>query len=155
MEALLGSVGVVRLVVTGAISAPVMVNSNGRPSHILVVDGVEETRDSIEQLLTADGYRVSGARNEDNAVCMAQQASPDLILVCLGGPVAAGIAMASRIRRRAGLGDQIPVIMFCVETVAEAAEVEVETNIFATRPDNFDQLRMFVGRLLNQCRSKR
>ena len=44
----------------------------------------EETRDGIEKLFTADGYRVDPARNDD-AVDRARRQRPDLILVSLGG----------------------------------------------------------------------
>ena len=35
---------------------------------ILVVEDVEESRDGIEKLLAADGYRVDPARQEEDAV---------------------------------------------------------------------------------------
>jgi CheY-like chemotaxis protein len=38
---------------------------------ILVVEDVEETRDGIEKLLEADGYRVDPAREEEDAIARA------------------------------------------------------------------------------------
>ena len=58
------------------------------------------------------------------------------------------IATARRIRRRAELGEEVPVVIFCVPTVAQGAEVDVGKNVHVTRPDNFDQLRGFLRRLL-------
>jgi len=115
---------------------------------ILVAHDVEETRDGIERLLKAHGYRVDPARSEHHAVERAQRQAPDLILVSLGGPPDDSIASALRIRHRAGLGDEVLVVVFCVQTVDEGAEVELGRNVYATRPDNFDQLRGFLGRLL-------
>jgi CheY-like chemotaxis protein len=40
---------------------------------ILVVEDVEETRDGIEKLLAADGYRVDPARQEEDAVTTAMR----------------------------------------------------------------------------------
>lgn len=115
---------------------------------ILVAADVEETRDGIEKLLTADGYRVDPARNEDDAVDHARRQGPDLILVTLGGPPAGVIASAARIRQRAALRHDVPVVVFCIPIVDEGAEVAVGEAIYVTRPDNFDQLRAFLRRLL-------
>jgi len=114
---------------------------------ILVVEDVEETRDGIEKLLEADGYRVDPARSEEDAVMRARRESPNLILVSLGAHVDV-VATVARIRARAELSDEIPIVIFCVETIAEGAEVKIGTNVYATRPDNFDQLRSLLGRLL-------
>lgn len=115
---------------------------------ILVADDVEETRDGIERLLKADGYRVDPARSEQEAVERAERQAPDLILVSLSGPSDDAIASAVRIRRLASLGDEVPVVIFCVQTVDEGAEVALGRNVYITRPDNFDQLRGLLGRLL-------
>jgi PleD family two-component response regulator len=50
---------------------------------ILVVADIEETRDGIEQLLQADGYRVDATRDEEDAVRRARHAHPHLLLVAL------------------------------------------------------------------------
>ena len=115
---------------------------------ILVVQDVEETRDGLEKLLTRDGYRVDAARAEDDAVVRAQHQPPHLLLVNLGQPPAAVIALARRIRDRAGLGDEVPVVLFCSEAVGEGEEVALGNQVYVTRPDNFNQLRRFLGRLL-------
>lgn len=115
---------------------------------ILVADDVEETRDLTEQLLRADGYRVDTARSEREAVERAARQPPALILVSLGGREVDRVARARRIRREAALGSGVPVVVFCSPTVDEGAEVAVDGNVHLTRPDNFDQLRAFIGRLL-------
>jgi DNA-binding response OmpR family regulator len=121
-----------------------------RDAVILVTDDVEETRDGIERLLKADGYRVDPARSEEDAVDRATRQPPDLILVSLSGPSDTAITSARRIRRRAGLSDEVLVVIFCVQTVEEGAEVALGRNVYVTRPDNFDQLRGLLGRLLRR-----
>jgi CheY-like chemotaxis protein len=115
---------------------------------VLMVEDVEETRDGIEKLRTADGYRVEPARNEHDAVTRASRCCPDLILVSLAGSPSAVVAAAVRIRRRAGIDTSVPVVVFCVPTIEERAEVMLGRNVWARRPDNFDQLRELLGRLL-------
>jgi DNA-binding response OmpR family regulator len=115
---------------------------------VLVVERDEETRDGIDQLLTADGYRVETARNEEEAVKRASRCCPDLILVTVTDAPDAAVGTAVRIRRRAAIDVSVPVVVFCVPTLAQGAEVRLGRNVYVTRPDNFDQLRRFLLRLI-------
>jgi CheY-like chemotaxis protein len=115
-----------------------------------VVEDVEETRHGIERLLTASGYQVSAASDEEEAVQKAGLQPPDLILVSLGLDAVQNLSLARRMRERAGLGEQIPVVVFCVADLNEGAEVEVGYNVYMTQPDNFDQLRALLNRLLRK-----
>ena len=119
---------------------------------ILVVDDIEETRDGIEKLLKVDGYRVEAARHERDAIERAQLKHPDLILVSVGGPGRGVVDTARHIRKRAGLGENVPVVVFCVGDVKEGDEVAIGQNVYLTRPDNFNQLRNLLARLLNKNR---
>ncbi len=95
-----------------------------------------------------EGYSVDPARDEDDALEKARRRHPQLILVSLGGPHPAVIATARRIRERIGPSHDIPIVVFGVESVAEGAEVAIGGNVYLTRPDNFDQLRGLLRRLL-------
>ena len=119
-------------------------------SVILVVEDVEETRYGIERLLTASGYQVSTARNEEEAIQKASLHHPDLILISLGLDAVQALPVARRIRERAGLGEEVPVVIFCVASLNEGDEVAAGYNVYMTRPDNFDQLRAFFSRLLRK-----
>ncbi|PYP88710.1 MAG: hypothetical protein DMF61_05875 [Blastocatellia bacterium AA13] len=116
---------------------------------VLVVEDVEETRDCLEGLLEIDGYRVEPVRNERDAIFAASREAPSLILVSLAGSAAEVIAAAIRIRTGANLTSEIPVVVFCIDTVDEGDEIEIAKNVFATRPDNFNQLRALLRRLLS------
>jgi two-component system, OmpR family, response regulator MprA len=117
---------------------------------VLVVEDVAETRDGIEKLLKADGYRVRVARDERDAIESAQLKRPDLILVSLAGPPREVILTARRIREAAKVGEQVPIVVFCDENIAEGDEVAIGQNVHVTRPDNFNQLRSLITRLLHQ-----
>ena len=116
---------------------------------ILVVEDVHETRDGIEKLLTADGYRVAAARDERDAIESAQRLRPDMILVSLGGLPSEVMVTARRIRDRAGLRENVPVVVFCIEGIGQGEEVAIGRSVYITRPDNFNQLRSLIARLLN------
>jgi CheY-like chemotaxis protein len=121
---------------------------NDMPLVILVVEDVAETRDGIEKLLKADGYRVEVARDEPDAIEIGCRKPPDLILVSLPGLPRDMIVTARRIRERAGLGENVPVVLFCIDEVGQGDEVAIGRNVHITRPDNFNQLRSLLTRLL-------
>jgi CheY-like chemotaxis protein len=116
---------------------------------ILIVEDVHETRDGIEKLLTTDGYRVSLARDEQDGIKSAQRTRPDLILVSLAGSPPEVIRSARNIREHSEVGEQIPVVVFCIgEGLGEGDEIAIGQNVHLTRPDNFNQLRSLLARLL-------
>ncbi len=116
----------------------------------MVVEDVHETRDGIEKLLKVDGYRVAVARDELDATESAQQKRPDLILVSLAGLPREVVVTARRIRERAEVGENVPVVVFCIEEIDEGGEVAIGQNVHVTRPDNFNQLRSLLIRLLHK-----
>jgi len=120
-----------------------------RSDLILVVEDVRETSDGIERLLKADGYRVALARDELDAIESAKLRRPDLILVSWTGLSGEVPATVCRIRERAAVGDQIPVV-FWVEDIDEGEEVAVGGNVHLMRPDSFNQLRGLLARLLDE-----
>jgi DNA-binding response OmpR family regulator len=127
-----------------------MSKENGGSPIILVVEDVEETRDGIEKLLKADGYRIDPARDELDAVVRALREPPDLILLSLGGLPAELIAAARRIREGGALSGEVPIVIFCIQTIDEGAEVNIGANVYLARPDNFNQLRDFIRRIFHK-----
>ena len=127
-----------------------IVGENESHPIILVVEDVHETRDGIETLLMADRYRVAVARDEADAIERAQRAKPDLILVGLAGSPREVISRALNIRQCAEVGEGVPVVVFCIDGIDEGDEVAIGKNVHLTRPDNFNQLRSLIARLLNR-----
>ena len=127
-----------------------MDKKNDKNLIILVVEDVQETREGIEKLLMVDGYRITLARDEEDGIQSALRQRPDLILVSLAGLPRDVILSARRIRESAGIGEDVPVVVFCVDDIAEGDEVAIGENVHITRPDNFDQLRSLLARLLDR-----
>ena len=117
---------------------------------ILVVEDVQETREGIEKLLLVDGYRIALARDEQDGIESARQQRPDLILVSLAGLPREVILSARRIRESAAIGEDVPVVVFCIDEIAQGDEIAIGENVHVTRPDNFNQLRDFLSRLLQR-----
>ena len=130
------------------------VEDESRPV-ILLVEDIEETRYLLEKMLRKDGYCVDLARDEEDAIRRARSQSPDLILMSLNAELEQLVATAQRIRDHANLTTEVAVVIFCVSTIPESAEWEIHDNIYATRPDNFDQLRHFLHQLLRKRLSTR
>lgn len=117
---------------------------------ILVVEDVHETREGIEKLLKVDGYRVVLARDEFDGIESAQRQRPDLILVSLGGSPSDVLGSGRRIRESAAAGDDVPVVIFCFDEIPAGAEVAIGRNVHIAQPDNFNQLRGLLSRLLQK-----
>jgi CheY-like chemotaxis protein len=115
---------------------------------ILVLEDIEETACLLVKMLKGNGYCVTLARTEEDAILMGRSQFPDLILISLGLGPDQLLTTAHRIRRQAGLSQDVAVVIFCVPTIPEGAEMEVGKNVYMTRPDNFNQLRELLHRLL-------
>lgn len=117
---------------------------------ILIVEDVHEIRDGMEKLLKADGYRVSLARDEQEALDNARLRRPDLILVSQPESTTEVNTAATRLREGIEVDHNVPVVFFCGGGISEGDEVEMEHNVHLTRPENFNQLRSLLSRLLDQ-----
>lgn len=117
---------------------------------ILIVEDVHEIRDGMEKLLKADGYRVSLARDEQEALDNARVKRPDLILVSQQESTTEVSMAATRLREGIQVDHNVPVVFFCGGGISEGDEVAMEHNVHLTRPDNFNQLRSLLARLLDQ-----
>jgi two-component system, OmpR family, KDP operon response regulator KdpE len=128
----------------------VMTSEHQQRQIILVLEDIEETAYLIEKMLKGNGYCVTLARTEEDAILRGRSQSPDLILMSLGLAPERLLATAHRIRQQAGLSQDVAMVIFCIPTIPEGAEMEVGKNVYVTRPDNFNQLRELLHRLL--CR---
>ena len=58
------------------------------------------------------------------------------------------IVSGRRIRESAAKGEDVPVVVFCFDEITEGAEVAIGQNVHIAQPDNFNQLRVLLARLL-------
>jgi DNA-binding response OmpR family regulator len=115
---------------------------------ILVVEDVYETRAGIATLLEANGHRVALASTEGQTRKSTRLERPNLILVSGSGLRDNVLVMVDRIRKEAAVGYGVPVVVFCAQDISEGEEVAINGNVYLTNPDNFNQLRSLVARLL-------
>ena len=117
---------------------------------ILVVEDVYETRAGIDTLLKATGYRVVSADAELEVLNTTRPERPDLILVSGAELPNNVLVTVGRLRKGAAVGDEVPVVVFCAQDIPEGEEVAIGGNVYLTNPDNFNQLRNLLARLLSE-----
>jgi hypothetical protein len=75
---------------------------------------------------------------------------PDLILVSGAALPNNVLVTVGRLRKGAAVGDEVPVVVFCAQDIPEGEEVAIGGNVYLTNPDNFNQLRKLLARLLSE-----
>jgi GAF domain-containing protein/DNA-binding response OmpR family regulator/nitrogen-specific signal transduction histidine kinase/HAMP domain-containing protein len=83
---------------------------NGRLNHVLVVDDDRHIVDWLKEALTSSGFVVQGAYNGHEALALAREDSPDLILLDLKMPDMDGYEVIRNLRREQATRT-IPVIV--------------------------------------------
>ena len=122
---------------------------NGAEKTILVVEDFEDNRFMMRRLLELGGYRVIEAINGQEAVTMAAQARPDLILMDLSLPQIDGLAATRSIRQLDGLG-RIPIVAISAHDTSDfrTEALAAGCNEYLTKPVDFDRLESLLKVLL-------
>ena len=118
---------------------------------ILVVDDSADNVAVMSLNLQEEGYRVVTAGNGEEAVSIASQMLPHLILMDISMPTLDGFGATRRIRENDALRD-VPVIAvtaFGTEGFQRAA-YDVGISGYLTKPIDFDRMHQLVARLLLQ-----
>ncbi|HEV2882758.1 MAG TPA: response regulator [Pyrinomonadaceae bacterium] len=122
---------------------------------ILLVEEDDETRRILKVSLQIDGYRVLPALNEEDALdrVAGRGAQADLVLVNLVGKTPEdGLAAGRRIRAHAKYDGHTPLVVIAEKygKELEGTNVNVSGNDWITYPEDHDQLRNLLARLLNR-----
>jgi len=125
-----------------------MVSENSEVTLLLVED-TEDNRFMMRRLLEMDGYRVVEAKNGAEAVKIAQQEEPALILMDLSLPVIDGLAATKLIRRLPAFQD-IPIIAVSAHDTAdfEQEALAAGCDSYITKPIDFVELEKLIAKLL-------
>jgi CheY-like chemotaxis protein len=135
-------------------STPRKVSNTGQPVEskylILVVDDSADNLAVISLYLQHQGYRVVTANNGEDAVNVATQTLPNVILMDINLPELDGLGATRRIRETDGLRD-VPVIAitaFGTEGFQRAA-YDVGVSGYLTKPIDLDRMQQLIARLLS------
>lgn len=131
-----------------------VVLEEGRPREakflILVADDSADNVAMISLDLQQQGYRVVTANNGQDAINVASQTMPNLILMDISMPTLDGLGATRRIREDAALRD-VPVIAvtaFGTEGFQRAA-YDAGVSGYLTKPINLDRMHQLIARLLS------
>lgn len=115
----------------------------------LVVEDFEDSRFMMRRLLEMAGHNVIEATDGEQAVKLASQEHPDLILMDLSLPKLDGLAATRRIREERDLKD-IPIVAVSAHDGTESREAALQAgcNEYVTKPIDFDQLSSLIDRFL-------
>ena len=117
---------------------------------ILVVDDSADNVAMLSLALQHQGYRVVTANNGEDAVTVAAQTLPNLILMDINLPSLDGLGATRRIRETEALRD-VPVIAitaFGTEGFQRAA-YDAGVSGYLTKPIDLDRMHQLIARLLS------
>jgi len=116
---------------------------------VLLVEDDEDTRYLMRLELERRDYRVIEAEDGENAVRLAEQERPDIILMDLSLPAMDGLEATKQIRGFDGMG-AVPIIAVTAHQETDFREGAKASgfNAYATKPVDFDWLsELMVGLL--------
>ncbi|HEX5883120.1 MAG TPA: response regulator [Pyrinomonadaceae bacterium] len=117
---------------------------------ILVVDDAADNLAMISLALQQQGYKVVTAANGEDAVTVAAQTQPNLILMDINLPELDGLGATRRILENETLRD-VPIVVvtaFGTEGFQRAA-YDVGASGYLTKPIDLDRMNILIARLLS------
>lgn len=116
-------------------STPHIIGFEGEPLKILIVDDMWENRSILAQSLTSLGFKIREASDGQEAVDLAQQWQPELILMDLVMPILDGYQATQQIRQIEALQNTIIIAVSASAFAADKQKSqEVGCNDFVTKP---------------------
>src|SRR5881394_806758 len=122
----------------------------------LVVEDFEDSRFMMRRLLEMAGYNVLEASDGEQAVKIAVEARPVLILMDLSLPKLDGLAATRQIRQKKGL-KRVPIVAVSAHDSPESRTEALEAGCdeYVTKPIDFDNLHAILQRFMNEAKPSR
>lgn len=122
---------------------------NQEKQVLLVVEDFEDSRFMLRRLLEIAGYRVVEASDGEQAIELAAQKRPALILMDLSLPKLDGLAATRKIRQHQTMG-KVPILAVSAHDAPESRieALEAGCDEYVTKPIDFDNLNALLKRFL-------
>jgi len=116
---------------------------------VLLVEDTEDNRQMMRRLLEMSGYQVVEAINGEEAVRLASEVRPRIILMDLSLPLIDGLTATRRIRSLPGLTN-VPIIAVSAHDTADfhREALEAGCDAYITKPIDYPELEEIVNRLV-------
>jgi two-component system cell cycle response regulator DivK len=117
---------------------------------VLLVEDTEDNRQMMKRLLEMSGYHVVEAINGKQAVEVAHQVQPHIILMDLSLPFIDGLAATRKIRSLPGF-NKVPIVAVSAHDTADfhSEALDAGCNAYITKPIDYPELEELVNRLLS------
>lgn len=121
-----------------------------KTTKVLLVEDTEDNRFMMRRLLEMSSYVVVEAVNGKEAVEIAIEAQPDIILMDLSLPLIDGLGATRKIREVPSLA-HVPIVAVSAHDTADFHNdaLEAGCDAYITKPIDFAQLEDLVERLVN------
>ncbi|HEX5709632.1 MAG TPA: response regulator [Pyrinomonadaceae bacterium] len=126
-----------------------MLTHYARRPAIVVVEDDDDNRLMMKVMLKMRGYRVTVARDGEEALRLMEDDPPGLILMDWQLPRLGGLALARRVRQDPSLGG-VPIIVISGHDPAQHRPLAMAAgcNEYLLKPIDFDGLENIIERLL-------
>jgi CheY-like chemotaxis protein len=123
--------------------------AEGEVPTVLLVEDTEDNRQMMRRLLEMSGFHVVEALNGKEAVQVATEVRPQIILMDLSLPFVDGLAATREIRRLPGLND-VPIVAVSAHDTADfhSQALDAGCNAYVTKPVHYPELEDLVYSLL-------
>lgn len=120
-------------------------------AKVLLVEDTEDNRQMMRKLLEMSGYQVVEAINGVEAVRLAYEERPGIILMDLSLPVIDGLTATRRIRSVPGLSN-VPIVAVSAHDTADfhSDALAAGCDVYITKPIDYPELEAIVRGLLSR-----
>lgn len=120
---------------------------------VLLVEDTEDNRQMMRHLLQMSGFYVVEATNGKEAVQLAREIDPEIILMDLSLPIIDGLAATREIRSDPEF-NKVPIVAVSAHDTADFHNdaLDAGCDAYVTKPINYSELEELVIRLLQDKR---
>ena len=118
---------------------------------VLLVEDTEDNRQMMKGLLEMSGFRVVEAVNGKQAIDLAYEVRPAIILMDLSLPYVDGIAATRRIRSMPEL-KRVPIVVVSAHDTSDFHKLALDAgcDAYVTKPVHYPELEELVNSLLGR-----
>ena len=124
-----------------------------KPTHVLVVEDEAALADLLKYNLEKEGYRVSVANDGEEALVVADESAPDLVVLDWMLPKAPGIEVCRRLRARQDTRNT-PIVMLTARTEEgdRIRGLDVGADDYLTKPFSMNELLARLRAVMRRIR---